>query len=320
MATQLERLEALLLTMEASVRRAFRDFIRNVNDDTVLRRLTDLIETGRTDDALKIVNSYIERMANVVPSIYQIVGEATAAELAATAGEQILAIGFNPAHPRAAELVRASRLSLIAEMTNEQRLATRQAIAASFEQGTGTAGMARAFRNSIGLNSQQVAWLTSYENRLRSLDPKAMGMELRDKRFDRTIRRAIERGQPLTTKQIDSMTERYRARALQYRSEMIARTEAGRATSEAQQESLEQMLEQTGMDQRRVVRVWHATRDKRTRDWHASMDKQQVGLTEQFIDGNGNRLKYPRDPAAPAETVVACRCTLTTFFKPPLQD
>lgn len=320
MATQLERVEALLAAQEAAVRRAFREFIRNVNDPAVLRRIGDFLEAGRPEEAMRIVDSYVERMASVIPQIQNIVGTATAAELAATAGEQILAIGFDPSHPRAAQLARANRLQFIRDFTTEQRTATRLAIAEGFTRGTGTRQTARSFRESIGLNSQQVQWLANYERRLRALDPRSLGMDLRDRRFDKTVRRAIEAGRELTPKQIESMTERYRARALTYRAETIARTEALRATSEAREESLEQMIEQTGMDRRRVVRVWHATLDKRTRDFHASMNNQQVGLNEKFTDGNGNKLRYPGDPAAPASSTVNCRCTTTTFFKPPSQE
>lgn len=57
-----------------------------------------------------------------------------------------------------------------------------------------------------------------------------------------------------------------------------------------------------------LKKVWLATGDSRTRDWHLVMDGQAVDLRSNFIDGNGNRLYYPGDARAPAETVYNCRC------------
>jgi Phage Mu protein F like protein len=112
--------------------------------------------------------------------------------------------------------------------------------------------------------------------------------------------------------------ERYRARALMMRSENIARTEAVRSTSLAQEEALQQMIEQTGIDSRRVEDVWNATRDKRTRDWHESMDGQRRPHGVPFEDGHGNRLRFPGDPEAAAETTINCRCARTFAIGPPL--
>lgn len=320
MPTPLERLEELLAQQEAAIAKAFREFIRSMNSAAVVAELVKLLEAGDSAGAMAIVDSYVRRFADVLPAIHAVVGAAAAEELAEIASDFTVAIGFNPAYPRAAALAQANRLTLINEFTAQQRRAVRQAVARAFEEGTGTAGTARAFRESIGLTAQQEAWVASFRARLESLDAKALGMELRDRRFDRTIENAIARGRPLTERQIETMVDRFRTRALTMRSETIARTEAVRATSGARQEALLQMVEQTRIDPRRIIRIWHATRDKRTRDHHASMQGQQVGLYEKFEDGLGNLLIWPGDPGAPANTTINCRCTTTYRIKPPLQD
>lgn len=306
MADQISRIEALLDEQEAAVRRAFLSFIAGVNSKAVLDQIEDLLERGDVNAALAIVDSYIIRFADVLPSIQQTVGIAAAAELAELAGEAIIAISFDPSHPRAAQLARASRLTLIREFTAEQRQAVRQAIGRAFDEGTGTGSTARAFREAIGLNSEQEAWVASFRGQLRRLDAKALSRALRDRRFDRTVARAIQRKEALSEARIDRMVERYRARTLAMRSENIARTEALRATSQAREEALRQMIEQTGMDPRRVERIWNATRDRRTRDAHTAMDKQRRGVDQAFEDGDGNALMWPGDPAAPPETTINC--------------
>lgn len=319
MPDQLDRLEALLDDLEASVAAEFREFIRAVNSDEVFGMIAARLEAGDLDGALDIVDSYVVRFSNVLPAVQATAGTAAAAELAALAGEFAIAISFDPSHPRAAALVRANRLLLIREFTEEQRSATRQAIARAFDEGTGTAGTARAFRNSIGLTTAQEGWVSSYEQLLRNRDKKALERALRDRRFDRTTARSIALDKPLTEAQIAARVDRYRARALMMRSETIARTEAVRATSQAREEALQQMIEQTGIDPRRVQRVWNATRDARVRDAHRAMDSQRrlLGLT--FEDGNGNQLRYPGDPQAPADTTINCRCTLTFEITDPVR-
>lgn len=317
MPTPLDRLEELLDQMEASVRRAFEAFIRGINVPEVVEQLLELIERGDLNGAIAIVDSYIVRFADVIPSIQQTVGTAAAAELAETVSDVILAIGFDPSHPRAAQIARVARLNLIREMVEEQRKAIRQATARAFEEGTGTAGTARAFRGAIGLTSGQERWVATFEEQLRARDARVLSRALRDRRFDRTLERMLRDKRPLTEAQIERMVERYRARALIMRSENIARTEAVRATSQAREEALRQMIEQTGLDARRVRRIWNATRDRRTRDAHRTMQAQERAITEPFEDGDGNRLQYPGDPAAPAETTINCRCTLTFRVLPP---
>ena len=316
MPTQQDRVEALLDKQEAAVRRRFLAFIRDINSAAVLASIADLLERGDLEGALSIVDSFIVRFADVLPTIQQVVGEATALELAATIGENLLAIGFDPSHPRAAALARASRLTLIREMIPDQRRAIRQAVGRAFDEGTGSFSTAARFRGAIGLTSGQEKWVASFEARLRNLDRRALAMELRDRRHDRTIERAILNRKPLTETQIAAMTERYRARALIYRSENIARTEALRATSQAREESLMQMIEQTGIAPERVERVWNPTRDKRLRDAHRAMDKQRRPIDVRFTDGDGNRLMWPGDPDAPPSTTVNCRCSVTFEIKP----
>jgi len=317
MATQLERLEELLSQQERSIQRAFNEFIASVNDETVIARLVALVEAGRVDDALAIIDTYVARFADVLPRIQQTVGAATALELSELASEYIFGIGFDPSHPRAATFARANRLELVRQFTEEQRVATRQALGRAFEQGTGTAGTARAFRNSIGLTRGQEAWVASFENRLRALDARALGMELRNHRWDKTILRAIQRRRPLTERQIEMMTRNYRLRALMYRSEMIARTEALRATSAARHEAMLQMMGMTNIPPERVRRKWNYTRDERVRDHHANMRVDRAGVDENFVDGLGNELLWPGDPAAPPETTIHCRCTVTYSILPP---
>lgn len=316
MATEIDRLMELLDAQELRIRRAFLDFITTARSDQLIGQVADLLAAGDVEGALKIIDTYVARFANVIPQVQSTVGAATAAEFQAALPTVIAAIVFDPTFPRAAEIAASSRMDLIREVAAEQRLATAQAVSRAVNAGEGPVATARAFRDSIGLTASQEAYVASYRSQLENLDRRALERELRDRRFDARLENAAQRGRPLTQNQINTMVDRYRARAIQSRAETISRTEALRAYSQAREESLQQMLEQTGIDPRRVDRVWHAVHDNRVREWHLVMEGQRRPMGGRFRDGLGNWLLYPGDPGAPAETTINCRCTLTFSIRP----
>lgn len=308
--------EALLAGQEESIKQAFRQFLsafsRGPVHDEVIKRLV----AADIEGALAIVDSYVVRMGGVISHIHAIVGEATMAELAALLPAVPLALAFDVGDPYSAQILRTSRLEFIQQFTEQQRKAVRQALSRSYLEGEGAQAMARAFRGAIGLTAYQEQIVENYRGSLVGRDRDALDRALRDRRFDRTVRAAIERDRPLTARQIDLMVERYRARMLAMRAETIARTEGGRATAQAREEARNQMTRQAGIDPSRVIRIWNRTDDKRVRDWHDEMNRQERGPNEQFVDGKGQLLDYPHDPKAPADTVINCRCTLTYRILP----
>lgn len=315
MATDLERIDQLLADQEKTVRQAFVVFVRAVQSPEVMRQIIDRLENHDVEGAMVIVDSYISRMADVLPVIAATVGTATAAELADIIPDTVLAISFDPSHPRAAEIIRANRARFVTEMTSSQRRTVAQAIARGYQTGAGTAEIARNVRDAIGLSSEMEQHVANYRDKLVRGSREALDNVLRDRRFDRSVERAASGGAPLTEAQIERMTDRYRQRYLAYRSENIGRTEGVAATSLARQESADQMLEQTGIAEDRLERIWNTTKDKRRRDWHATMEGQVRRNTEPFTDGLGNRLRYPGDRSAPANTIINCRCIVTFRIK-----
>lgn len=310
MPTQIDRLLELLDQEDLRVRRAFLTYVKTVKSPAVMDQLVRLLESNDLEGALRIVDSHIATFGNVIPDVVRSVGIATAAELDEQLPEVLMAIGFDPTNPRAARIAAEARMDLIQQLTEQQRLAIRQAVSRAVGEGLGVPGMARAFRDAIGLTYQQEAYVASFREQLEGRDRRVLDRALRDRRFDDRLRTALDRDRPLTQRQIDVMTDRYRARALIARSEVIGRTEALTAYSLAREESLQQMLGQTGIDQTRVVRIWHSTHDDRVRDWHATMEGQERPIGEPFVDGHGNEVRYPGDPLSAAETRINCRCTL----------
>jgi hypothetical protein len=362
---RLDQLDELLTDQEKAIRAAFRDFVVSVQSEAAIAAVVERVEARDLEGAMKIVDSYIARMAGVIPRVYQAVGEASVPEMSALAAdaasympkllpgptpilptqtapapmpgpssppappsapppaappavppEPSVAISFDPSNPRAAELVREHRVQFVTHFSEQQRAATTQAIARAQLEGGHAISTARAIRDSIGLTPDQEQWVANYEASLRNRSRNALQRDLRDRTFDGRVERAIQNNRPLTEKQIGTMVDRYRKNALQMRAQTIALTEGQTAASAARDESLAQMIEQTGLDANAIEETWNATRDLRTRGWHASMNGQKQPLGSPFISGLGNRLMRPGDPNAPAKERINCRCAKTFSVRP----
>lgn len=82
----------------------------------------------------------------------------------------------------------------------------------------------------------------------------------------------------------------------------IARTETLTAVSVGQNAAMQNAKEIIpGME-----KMWVSADDDRVRDSHVDVDGERVSVDEEFSNG----LKYPREPGAPADEVINCRCTI----------
>ena len=61
----------------------------------------------------------------------------------------------------------------------------------------------------------------------------------------------------------------------------------------------------------KIMKVWMATNDQRTREAHIELDGQEREIDEPFENSIG-KIMYPGDPDADPENVYNCRCTLVT--------
>lgn len=61
----------------------------------------------------------------------------------------------------------------------------------------------------------------------------------------------------------------------------------------------------------RIVKIWMATNDERTREEHLELDGQEREIDEPFENSLGE-IMYPGDPDADPANVYNCRCTMVT--------
>lgn len=221
-----------------------------------------------------------------------------------------LDFAFDTLNPVTVDFIRNYELNLIRMISTNTREAVRQAVRRDIIAGRNPRDTARLFRETIGLTPKQEQAVANYRKALETLDRRALKRTLRDKRFDRTIGQAIDRGKRLTPDQINKMVGRYREKYIKYRSEVVARTESLRATTVGQQASIKQMLSSSAVDGSKVKRFWVFTHDQRTRNEHRmipSLNKDGVDFNGAYVTPLG-LLAYPRDPNGDPENTIQCRC------------
>lgn len=159
--------------------------------------------------------------------------------------------------------------------------------------------------------------MLSARDELERLDEAYFNRRLRDKRFDRVVRKAIADGKQLSRADTQRIVDRYADKMLSFRSDNIARTEAISALHAAQYEAMEQLVESGKVRADQITKVWSATGDDRTRDTHLAMNGQEAKWGEAFISPSGARFRYPQDVSygAPGDEIINCRCHMTTRIK-----
>ena len=305
----------LVSASESRIRRRFADVVLQIQRERTLAELAELIVAGRFDDALDVLSAAAARLASSVTLTFSASGERVLDELAEALG---IVVSFDGTNPVAVSKMTNARLEVIRSFTRQQREATRLALADGLRRGLNPIAQARNFRDSIGLTPLQEKWVQNYRRELEALDSRALGRKLRDKRFDRTVRRAIAAESGLPRAQIDKMVGRYRDRWRKFRAETIARTESLSAVHEGVDEAFRQSLATGSIRPEQVERTWNTADDERVRDFddgptsHASMHGQIRKPNEPFTSGAGNELRFPGDPSAPPYDRIKCRCRVGT--------
>lgn len=312
-----DRIERLVRAQERRFRQVFLEAVRLIRDRYTLDELAELLATGRLEEALAVVDEAARLLGNAYGNALSAAAQDTAAFLsqALTA-----TVSFDVVNARAVAAIQRNSLRLITNFSADQRQAVRQAIARGIAQGLNPRDQARLFREVVGLTPRQEAAVANYRRLLEQAgrEPgsgEALTRELRDRRFDRTVRRAIRDSEPLSAAQVNTMVSRYRERYVAYRAEVIGRTEALRSAHEGTEEMYAQAIEQGQLDPESVRRKWVSARDERVRGSHAALNGQVKPMGQAWTTSNGT-LRYPGDPMAPASETVQCRCVLSTRLEP----
>lgn len=312
------QIEQALSSAEDDFFKAILAYFASLKSATTLKLIRQYLDAGDIEAIVAHFETLAKPLGEVVEDTIINAGRQEAKALAPKAQRAInaqangikpqIVLTFDPGNARATEIIRNRKTTLIREITDSIRESVYNTVAEGLAAGSNSRKIAGQIGERVGLTRFQENAVQNYRRMLQAGSQDALSRALRDRRYDRTI----AAGKPLSSEQIDKMVAAYRQKYLRYRGETIARTEAGRALSEAQDEALRQTIEETGLT---ATRTWRATRDARTRDTHVTLNGQTKGVDELFESVSGARLRYPRDPNAPASETVQCRCVLTTSLK-----
>jgi len=329
--TELQILKAYLELFEPEIRDAFLSVIQDVVDNALFGRLTQNIKDGRIRNAFHTLGFTPAAMRPLTASIERafeqggvLKGDTFPKYINTSDGRAVFR--FDVRNSRAEAWLRDKSSRLISELTEEARINTQSVIQRGVIDGRNPRSVAldlvgRIDRQTgqrtggvIGLTQRQEGWVANVRRDLENLDKRYFTRELRDKRFDSLVRKAIESGKPLSSADVERLTGRYKTAALRYRAETISRTEVNRALNQSDREATMQAVDLGAVRLQDVEREWDTSGRSNVRDTHRAMDGQKRGLDEPFESPSGARLMQPGDTSlgAPVEEVANCVCRVKT--------
>lgn len=329
MARPADRIAKLMAQWEPAIRDAVLGAVKSWRDSISLRELTALIKAGDVEGAIRAVGldrARFRSLSRIIEQAFEAGGEDATAGIRVVRGPLGLRINplFDVRAPRAQAWLTQHTTDLITQITEDQRALIRQTLAplrnpladpmltGDTPQKLALDLVGRVSRVSgrreggyLGLTSQQAEWAANYERQLRELNPEALTRKLRDRRFDKTIQKAIREGKPLPADKIEAMVSTYKNKALLYRANVIAENEASTALHTSQAEAWEQAIRRGVVAESQVRRFWLTSADERVRHSHRlipGMNKEGVGLHQPFQTPKGPTMQpgWSFDPG--------CRC------------
>lgn len=316
---------------ERRVLRAFRQAIQSVRDQAVIQEIVRLLEVGNVDGVIELLQldeATFQPVSEAIREAYKKGGITTAEDQIISVPTEIgtVAARFNMALPTATQWLANLSSRLITEVFDEQRQMVRERLTEAVTRGINPRQSAldligridqrtgKRVGGFIGLTSRQAEWVARARDELESLNPNYLTRALRDKRFDSTVRKAIDEGKPLSREQVNRMITSMQARTQNYRGQVIARTESINALRAGQFEAIKQAAIKGDIDPRDVSKAWDSSSDARTRLDHLQMEQtyrdNPIGLESAFIAPDGSRLMFPGDSSlgASGAQTIQCRC------------
>lgn len=294
-----EALVALADKVAPNLRTAYLETIARVKKKVSPAKVQQLLEQGRVDDILQL--------AFTDPLVFDPMRVKIQSSIAAMAEALIKRTrfvarlgGFDQINPYAVDAVQSYGARLIRQMTEDLKQTIRDIVSDGIAAGINPRETARAVRGQIGLTTTQRKAVQNFRRLLEDRSAESLTRELRDRRFDPSVRAHILGDKTLSAADISRMVERYEERYLKYRAEAIARTESIRGLSIANRAAWKQAEQKIGGE---TVRRWYTARDERLCEICAPiprMNEGGVGLDEPFDTPEGPVMDPPMHPH--------CRC------------
>lgn len=324
-------IEELLETYGERLRLAFLAAIDDIRNGIVLRVIVERLERGDVSGAIEAMHLDAEafsRLELAIAEAYNAGGAATVENLPRLTDPEGNRVVFRwgVRNPEAEAWLRDHSATLVTRIVDDQRDAIRTALTEGLTRGdnprrtaldvVGRISRATNRREGgiIGLTAAQERYLQAARRELLSGDPDLLAHYLtrgrRDKRFDRSVTKAIREGKPLDRELVDRMLGRYSDRLVELRGEMLARTETMIALGKSRDDAIRQQIASGKLVVDDVTKIWRSAGDSRVRHTHRVLSGKTAPMDGYFQSPSGAMLKHPGDPSAPVHEISGCRCWL----------
>ena len=279
-------LDAAARSAEPGMRDAFLSSIRKLRLAIQEAQLADVLAAGGSAESIIDLIPWTQVAAEPLRTAWQAIVldlVAEASGIALSVLPEAVTDSLQASGERAADWARQHVAHLVTDITDSQRVAIRETVAAVYhgaeEVRLTPAQAAKAIRSTVGLTPRLAEAVTNFRGSL-----VADGV-------------AASRAQSKAGKYADKLRA--------YRADMIARTETVTAANQAQQATWHDAAAEGLISVQNSVRVWHVIDDDRLDLLIcAPMDEQRVALNEHFVTGDG---RFIMTPAAHP----GCRCFLS---------
>lgn len=311
--------EYLSSVWDAVLREAFMKAIQFIVDRVNRTKIESLIKEGKIEEAIHEIGmdpTDFREMTDAMGDAFKDAGYKAEKEIPKLGRAEFR---FDIRNTTAENIIRTQSSTLVTDIIDDQRNAIRNHLTEGLINGVnpkqtalelvGRKDTATGQRTGgvIGLTEGQEAWQRNYARELASTDPddlrNALTRNLRDKRFDASIRKAIATGKPIPAATREKMMMAYRNKTLKYRADVISRTESIKAFADAQIEAFRQAIDKGHVARQDIRRFWETSKDERVRPEHRlipGMNEKGVGWDEPFNTPSGPVMHAPHD--------VMCRC------------
>lgn len=309
---------------------AFYRALDNLRAGAELQRVTAALENNDIEAALEALHIDPEAF-NEIPEkarqAHEEAGKITAQAMPKRNPDgTALVVRFDGRNPEAEAWLSRHSSDLITRITTEQRDLVRATLTESMRKGVnprqaaldvvGRISRVTGKREGgiLGLSAPQAEYVATARDQLASSDPTDLKAYLtrtrRDKRFDRSVTKAIREGKTVDPAIAAKALTAYERRLLKLRGETIGRVEAMTSMQRAKFEAYRQAIASGKVAENVIKKVWRSAGDFRVRHTHQGLNAESVRFNEPFRSPSGALLRFPMDTAlgAGAAEIVGCRC------------
>lgn len=308
-------------TIRDAILQSYEWFLREVPE----RQIVDAIKSNGIQGLVDLTDEVSTEMANqITPILTDAWRDAGRTAISGLPTAMIVTpIAFDSLPINALTMAEEHRAAFVTNITESARDAVVTAVSDSIITGENPRITSIRFREAVGLTPRQVHALDHFRQGMENLDSDILDMELRDHRFDSTLRQHLQEGEPFEEEYIDRVVERYRQRQLKWRADTIGRTEAMRAIHMGEYEALNAaLLRGDNPELNRTRRYWNHAVDERVRAEHRRipmMNPHGRGINEPF-DSPLGPIRYPGDPNAHPRNTINCRCSIQYNYMPKYEN